>query len=148
MSFTNPSDDELRALLLSSRRIAVVGASARPDRPSLGVIKALIAAGFDVVPVTPMEPMVLGRATYPSLSDVPDQIDIVDVFRRPGDTPPIAEDAVKVHAKAFWLQEGIANDEAAFIAASGGLTVVMDTCIGKTVHRLDIHVGAKRPPQA
>lgn len=148
MPFTNPSDDELRALLTSARRIAVVGASARPDRPSLGVIKVLIAAGFDVVPVTPMEPSVLGRATYPTLADVPGDIDIVNVFRRPADTPPIAEEAVKVHAKAFWLQEGIANDEAAFIAASGGLTVVMDACIGKTVHRLDVRVGPKRPAQA
>ena len=148
MPFTNPTDDELRALLTSSRRIAVVGASARPDRPSLGIIKMLIAAGFDVVPVTPMEPAVLGRATYPSLSEVPEPVDIVDVFRRPGDTPPIAEEAVKIHAKAFWLQEGITNDEAAFIAASGGLTVVMDACIGKTVHRLGIRVGAKGPAQA
>ena len=140
MPFTNPTDDELRALLTSARRIAVVGASARPDRPSLGIMKLLIAAGFDVVPVTPMEERILGRPTFPSLSDVPDPIDIVDVFRRPTETPPIAEDAVKIHAKAFWLQEGIANDEAAFIAASGGLTVVMDACIGKTVHRLNIRV--------
>jgi len=140
MPFTNPSDDELRTVLLSSRRIAVVGASARPDRPSLGIMKMLIAAGFDVVPVTPMEEKVLGRATFPSLSDVPGPIDIVDVFRRPTETPPIAEDAVKIHAKTFWLQEGITNDEAAFIAASGGLTVVMDACIGKTVHRLNIRV--------
>jgi predicted CoA-binding protein len=144
MAFTNPSDDEIRALLTSSRRIAVVGASARPDRPSLGIMKVLIAAGFDVVPVTPMEPSVLGRATYPTLSDVPDQIDIVDVFRRPADTPPIAEEAVKIHAKAFWLQEGIVNDEAAFVAASGGLAVIMDACIGKTVHRLGIRVGPKQ----
>ncbi|HEV8216081.1 MAG TPA: CoA-binding protein [Gemmatimonadaceae bacterium] len=140
MPFTNPSDDELRTLLTSARRIAVVGASARPDRPSLGIMKLLIAAGFDVVPVTPMEEKILGRPTFPSLSDVPDPIDIVDVFRRPTETPPIAEDAVKIHAKAFWLQEGITNDEAAFIAASGGLTVVMDACIGKTVHRLDIRI--------
>lgn len=143
MPFTNPSDDELRVLLTSSRRIAVVGASARPDRPSLGILKILIAAGFEVVPVTPMESVILGRATYPSLSDVPEPVDIVDVFRRPAETPPIAEEAVKVHAKAFWLQEGIANDEAAFIAASGGLAVVMNACIGKTVHRLGIRVGSK-----
>jgi uncharacterized protein len=148
MPFTNPSDDELRALLNASRRIAVVGASGRPDRPSLGIIKVLIAAGFDVVPVTPMEPSVLGRATYPTLGEVPGHIDIVDVFRRPGETPPIADEAVKIHAKAFWLQEGITNDEAAMIAASGGLTVVMDACIGKTVHRLGIRVGAKGPDQA
>jgi len=93
--------------------------------------------------VTPFESVILGRPTYPSLSDVPGGIDIVDVFRRPADTPPVAEEAVKVHAKTFWLQEGIANDEAALIAASGGLAVVMDACIGKTVHRLGIRVGAK-----
>jgi uncharacterized protein len=143
MPFTNPSDDELRALLGSSRRIAVVGASARPDRPSLGIIKILMAAGFEVLCVTPFESVILGRPTYPSLADVPGEIDIVDVFRRPADTPPIAEEAVKVHAKAFWLQEGISNDEAAFIAASGGLAVVMNACIGKTVHRLGIRVGAR-----
>jgi predicted CoA-binding protein len=143
MPFTNPSDDELRALLTSSRRIAVVGASARPDRPSLGIIKVLMAAGYDVVSVTPFESVILGRPTYPTLSEVPGAIDIVDVFRRPSDTPPIAEEAVKVHARAFWLQEGITNDEAALIAASGGLAVVMDTCIGKTVHRLGVHVGGK-----
>lgn len=143
MSFSNPSDDELRSLLTSSRRIAVVGASARPDRPSLGIMKLLIVAGFEVVPVTPKESVILGRSTYPSLSDVPEPVDIVDVFRRPADTPPIAEEAVRVHAKALWLQEGISNDEAALIAASGGLAVVMDACIGKTVHRLGIRVGAK-----
>ena len=143
MPVTNPSDEELRALLTAARRIAVVGASSRPDRPSLGIIKVLIAAGFDVACVTPFESVILGRATYPSLSDVPGEIDIVDVFRRPADTSPIAEEAVKIHAKAFWLQEGIANDEAALIAASGGLVVVMDACIGKTVHRLGIRVGAK-----
>jgi len=138
MAFTNPTDDELRSLLSSSRRIAVVGASARPDRPSLGIMKMLIAAGFEVVPVTPMESSILGRPTYPSLSDVPGHIDIVDVFRRPADTPPVAEEAVTAHAKALWLQEGIANDEAALIAASGGLAVVMDSCLGKTVHRLGV----------
>jgi predicted CoA-binding protein len=143
MAFTNPTDDELRSLLTTSRRIAVVGASARPDRPSLGIMKLLIAAGFEVVPVTPMESSILGRPAYPSLGDVPEHIDIVDVFRRPADTPPVAEEAVKAHARALWLQEGIANDEAAFIAASGGLAVVMDSCIGKTVHRLGIRA---KPP--
>jgi len=142
MSFTNPSDGELRTLLTGAHRIAVVGASSRPDRPSLGIMKMLIAAGFDVVPVTPMESKILGRTAYPSLTDVPEPVDIVDVFRRPGETPPIAEAAVQIHAKALWLQEGIANDEAAFIAASGGLAVVMDTCIGKTVHRLNVRAGA------
>ena len=102
-----------------------------------------MAAGFEVLCVTPFESVILGRRTYPSLADVPGEIDIVDVFRRPADTPPIAEEAVKVHAKAFWLQEGISNDEAAFIAASGGLAVVMNACIGKTVHRLGIRVGAR-----
>jgi predicted CoA-binding protein len=144
MSYTNPPDKELRALLLNSTRIAVVGASSRPDRPSLGIMKMLIAAGFDVVPVTPMESTILGRPTYPSLSDVPEPVDIVDVFRRPDETPPIAEEAVKSHAKVLWLQEGISNDEAAFIAASGGLAVVMDSCIGKAVHRLHVQVQKTR----
>jgi predicted CoA-binding protein len=142
MPHANPSDDELRRLLTSIRTIAVVGASAKPDRPSNGIMKMLIEAGYRVIPVTPKEEFVLGRRAYPSLEAVPEPIDVVDVFRRAEETPPIAEQAVKVGARVLWLQLGITNDDAARIAASGGLTVIMDLCIGQTVHRL----GVKAPP--
>jgi predicted CoA-binding protein len=138
MPYTRPTDDELRAILAAARTIAVVGASSKPDRPSHGIMKTLIAAGFRVIPVTPREQTVLGRPAYASLGDVPEPIDIVDVFRRAEDTPEVADEAVKIGAKVFWLQLGIVSDEAAARATAGGLKVVMDTCIGQTVHRLGI----------
>jgi predicted CoA-binding protein len=138
MPHTNPTDDQLRTLLTSIRTIAIVGASSKPDRPSHGVMKTLINAGYRVIPVTPKEEAVFGRKAYATLADVPEAVDVVDVFRRAEDTPPIAEQAVKIGAKVLWLQLGISNDEAARIAEAGGLTVVMDLCIGRTVHRLDL----------
>lgn len=138
MPHTNPTDDQLRTLLSSVRTIAIVGASSKVDRPSHGVMKTLIKAGYRVIPVTPKEESVFGRTAYPSLDAVPERVDIVDVFRRAEETPPIAEQAVKVGAKVLWLQLGITNDEAVRIASAGGLTVVMDMCIGQTVHRLGL----------
>ena len=116
----------------------MVGASANRERPSFGVMKHLLQAGFRVVPVTPTAESVLGRRAYPALSDIPERIDVVDVFRRADETPAIAEDAVKIGAKVLWLQLGIMSEEAAAIARAGGLAVVMDRCIGETVHRLGI----------
>ena len=143
MAHSNPSDDDLKQLLADAATIAVVGASSKPDRPSYGVMKILMAAGFTVIPVTPREPRILGRTTYPTLADIPEPVDIVDVFRRAEDTPAIADDAVKIGAKALWLQLGITSEEAATRARAGGLAVVMDLCIGKTTLRL----GIKRTPQ-
>ena len=101
-------------------------------------MKILIGAGFRVIPVTPRETNVLGRQTYAKLSDIPEPVDIVDVFRRAEDTPAVADEAVQIGAKVLWLQLGISNDEAAARARAGGLTVVMDTCIGQTVKHLGI----------
>ena len=86
--------------------------------------------GYRVIPVNPNETDVLGERAYPTLFDVPERIDIVDVFRRSEFTPAIADAAVKVGAKALWLQSGVTNEDAAARAAAGGLTVVMDACIG------------------
>jgi predicted CoA-binding protein len=91
-----------------------------------------------VIPVNPKEPEILGERAYPSLLDVPEKIDIVDVFRRAEDTPAIADDAVKIGAKALWLQSGISNEEAARRGEAGGLQVVMDACIGATHSMLRI----------
>ena len=133
--FENPPDSKLRDLLTEATVIAVVGASANPDKASHGIMRKLQRSGYRVIPVNPKEAEVLGERSYSSLIDVPERIDIVDVFRRAEDTPAIAEDAVTIGAKALWLQTGIVNEEAAAKAAAGGLTVVMDACIG-TMHAL------------
>ena len=133
-----PSDVELRSILGDARTIAVVGLSSRPDRPSHDVAAFLQRRGYRIVPVNPNETEVLGERAYPSLIDIPERIDIVDVFRRPEDTPQIADEAVTIGAKALWLQTGIANEEAAARAAAGGLAVVMDACIGATHAMLQV----------
>jgi predicted CoA-binding protein len=148
MPHTNPSDDALRALLTRARTIAMVGASSNPERPSHGVMKILLDAGFRVIPVSPRETEVLGRGAYPSLGAIPELVDIVDVFRRAEETPGVADEALKVGAKALWLQLGISSEEAAARAAAGGLTVIMDRCIGQTVQRLGITSAAREPADA
>ena len=130
MAHENPSDAELRRLLTEAETIAVVGASSDPERPSHGIFRKLLAAGYRVIPVNPNETEVLGRKAYASLSEVPMPIDVVNVFRRAEHTPDVADQAVAVGAGALWLQSGISNDEAAARASAGGLMVVMDSCIG------------------
>ena len=138
MTAKNPSDDAIRRLLESSRTIAMVGASSREDRPSHGVMRLLLDAGFHVIPVNPRETEVLGQRAVASLADIKEKVDIVDVFRRAEDTPPIADEAVAIGARALWLQLGIASDDAAARASKGGLTVVMDRCLGRTVDEMDV----------
>jgi predicted CoA-binding protein len=132
MAHANPSDAGLRQVLADATTIAMVGASSNPDKASHGIMQKLQSVGYRVIPVNPRETEVLGERSYPSLLDVPERIDIVDVFRRAEDTPGIADDAVAVGAKALWLQTGIVNEEAAARATAGGLIVVMDACIGAT----------------
>lgn len=134
-----PSDATLRSILDQARTIAVVGLSSKTHRDSYGVARYLQHRGYRVVPVNPKETEVLGQKAYPSLLDVPTDvaIDIVDVFRKGEETPPVAEDAVSAGARVLWLQEGIVNDEARQIAEEGGLTVVMNLCIRTTKARLE-----------
>src|SRR5881227_2476670 len=132
MAHQNPPDQELKQLLTDATTIAMVGASSNPEKASHGIMQKLQRAGYRVIPVNPRESEVLGERSYPSLIDVPERIDIVDVFRRAEDAPAIADDAVTIGAKALWLQIGIVSDEAAARAKQGGLTVVMDLCIGAT----------------
>ena len=141
----NPPDDVLRRILVGARNVAMVGASSSPDRPSNGIMRVLLDAHFNVIPVNPSETLVLGRKAYASLRDIRVPIDIVDVFRKAEATPDIARDAVAAGARVLWLQLGIVNEEAARIAREAGLTVVMDRCIGDTVMRLGIpHVRAEQ----
>jgi uncharacterized protein len=135
MAHRNPPDQDLKQLLTSAKTIAMVGASSKPDRSSHGIMRKLQQVGYHVIPVNPHETEVLGERAYPSITEVPDRIDIVDVFRRAEYTPAIADEAVKSGAKALWLQQGIENEDAAARAAAGGLTVVMDACIG-TMHSI------------
>jgi uncharacterized protein len=139
----NPSDDKLKQILTSASTIAVVGASSNPNRSSNGIMGRLLQLGYKVIPVNPNETEVLGQKAYPSLSTVPVPIDIVDVFRRPEYTPAIADEAVTVHAKTLWLQQGITNEDAATRAEAGGLTVVMNACIA--VEHAVLQVPARRP---
>jgi len=132
MSHRNPSDQELAELLAGATVIAMVGASSNPEKASHGIMQKLQRAGYRVIPVNPKETEILGERSYASLIDVPERIDIVDVFRRAEDTPGIADDAVTIGAKALWLQTGIVSEEAAERAKKGGLVVVMDACIGST----------------
>ena len=132
MPHSNPSDQELKELLTNATTIAIVGASSNPDKESYGIMRKLLSVGYHVIPVNPKETEILGQQSYPSLIDVPEPIDIVDVFRRAEDTPAIADDAVTKGAKALWLQTGISSEDAAARAKAGGLMVVMDTCIGAT----------------
>jgi uncharacterized protein len=138
MAHRNPTTEEIRALLTDARTVAMVGASSNPDKDSYGIMQKLQRVGYRVIPVNPREREVLGEKAYASLGDVPERVDIVDVFRRSEDTPAIADEAVKIGAKALWLQAGISNEDAAARAKAGGLIVVMDACIGATHALLQI----------
>jgi predicted CoA-binding protein len=141
MAHANPPDSALVQLLTDATTIAVVGASSHPDKDSYGIMQKLQRAGYRVIPVNPHESEILGERSYPSLADIPDRVDIVDVFRRSSDTPQIAAEAVSIGAKALWLQTGISNEDAAARAEGAGLTVVMDACIGAT------HTMLRIPPK-
>jgi len=132
-------DAEIRELLRTARRIAVIGASDRPGRPSGEVFAALLRAGYDAVPVTPRFATVYGRAAFPDLAAAvaaTGGFQIVDVFRRAADCPAHAHEAVAAGARVLWLQLGIVSWEAAEIARTGGLDVVMDRCISVERYRL------------
>jgi predicted CoA-binding protein len=129
---------EVRSLLGDARVVAVVGISSKPWRPSHDVAAYLQEHGYRIVPINPNETEVLGERAYASLLDIPDgtHVDVVDVFRRAEHTPDVARDAVTIGARALWLQEGIVSEEAAGIAAEGGLEVIMGVCIKKVRERL------------
>jgi predicted CoA-binding protein len=138
MAHANPTDPELKQMLIDATTIAMVGASSNPDKASHGIMQKLQSVGYRVIPVNPRETEILGERSYPSLLDVPERIDIVDVFRRAEDTPGIADEAITIGAKALWLQTGIVSEEAAARAKAGGLMVVMDACIGATHSLLQV----------
>jgi predicted CoA-binding protein len=119
----------IERLVRESRTVAVVGLSDRPDRPSYGIGRYLVGAGLTVYPVNPMLTTWQGLTAYKSLADVPEHIDIVDVFRRPSHALGVAQEAVAVGAGALWLQLGVISQPAAEVAGAAGLDVVMDRCL-------------------
>lgn len=131
MTFENPSREEIRRILAECKNIAVVGLSENPEKTSHMVAKAMQERGYRIIPVNPTAAgkTILGETCYASLKDVPEQVDLVNVFRRSEHTPPIAREAVEVGARTLWLQLGIINEEAAAIAKEAGLNVIMDRCI-------------------
>jgi predicted CoA-binding protein len=123
-------------ILKSTHTIAVVGLSSNHMRPSNGVGEYLVRVGYRVIPINPNEAEVLGEKSYARLEDVPEKIDMVDVFRRPEFVPDIVESAIRVGAKTVWLQEEVVHEAAAERARSAGLNVVMDKCILKEHRRM------------
>ena len=138
MAFTNPSLEEIRALLERVRSIAVVGLSPKPDRPSHKVASALQRFGYRIIPVRPMAKEILGEKVYPDLASVPEKIDLVDVFRAPDQVDEVIDACIALRVPAVWLQDGVVNEAAAARARDAGLTVVMDRCVYRDyVHLFD-----------
>ena len=127
----NPPDDRIKEILSNHKNVAVVGLSSDSTRPSYGVARYLQGKGFKIIPVNPSETEILGEKAYPDLTAIPEEVDIVDVFRRPEHLPDIVDQAIKIKAKVLWMQEGVINHPAALKASQNDLTVVMDRCMAK-----------------
>jgi len=121
--------EEIRCMLRQYKTIAVVGLSPKPARPSYQVASYLQDAGYRVIPVNPGQNEILGQTCYPTLSAIPEPVEIVDIFRKPTEVTGVVEEAVTIGAKVIWMQSGIINQEAANIASQAGLSVIMDRCL-------------------
>ncbi|WP_417624552.1 CoA-binding protein [Paremcibacter congregatus] len=134
------SDKDIKTILETTRTIALIGASSKPERPAHRVMKFLMAQGYDVYPVNPglAGTELLGREVYQTLSDIPVKIDMVDIFRNPDSVGPIVEEAIKKPVKTVWMQLGVINEAAASAARAAGLQVVMDHCPAIEIPRLGL----------
>ena len=128
--------NQIPEILHTAHTIAVIGLSGKRYRPSYGVAEYMQKAGYRIIPVNPQETLVLGERCYPDLDSVPEQVDIVDIFRRSEFVPEIVEAAIRKGARVIWMQEGVIHEEAARRAEEAGLTVIMDRCILKDHRRL------------
>jgi len=126
----------IEELLRTARTIAVVGLSSKKFRPSYGVSEYMKRAGYRIIPVNPNETEVLGEKAYSSLAEIPEKVDIVDIFRRSEFVPEIVEEAIRAGARSVWMQEGVIHEEAARRARDAGLIVIMDRCILKDHRRM------------
>ena len=129
--YTNPPDDEIRRILQTYKKVAVVGLSSNPGRASHGVARYLQGQGFKIIPVNPKETEILGEKAYPDLSSIPEKFEIVDIFRKSEHVPAIVDEAIRAGAKVVWMQQGVINHDAAIKASENGLAVVMDRCMLK-----------------
>jgi len=131
-------EKEIKEILSTYKTVAVVGISPKEDRPSYRVASYLKSKGYRIIPVRPEGNMIIGEKVYHSLQEIPKEIevDIVDIFRKSEDVPPIVEEAIQRRAKVVWMQEGIVNAESAAKAEHAGLKVVMDRCIKKEHQKL------------
>jgi len=127
------TEDEI---LKSSRVVAVVGLSPKPERPSYTVASYLKKQGYRIIPVNPQAKEILGEPAYPDLASVPEPVDVVDIFRRSEDVPGIVDEAIKIGAKAVWMQEDVINEPAAAKAREAGVQVIMDKCMKKEHQRM------------
>ncbi|GAB3066513.1 CoA-binding protein [Virgibacillus ainsalahensis] len=133
MAWENPTKETLKEVLESAETIAVVGLSDNPDRTSHQIAKIMQENGYRIIPVNPTVDEVLGERAYPSLTKVPENIDIINVFRRPEHLPAIAREAAQTDCRVFWAQQGVINEEAYHYLIEQEFTVVMDLCI-KVLH--------------
>ena len=131
----------IRRILREVDTIAMVGASTNWNRPSYFAMKYLLEKGYNVVPVNPQADEILGRKCYPTLADIPGQVDVVDVFRRAEQVGPIVEEAAAIGAKYLWMQLTVINEEAAAAGEALGLTVIMDRCMKIEYGRLSGELG-------
>lgn len=129
------------------KTVAIVGLSDKPDRPSYEVGKYLMEQGFKIIPVNPNIDSFLGIKSYPNLSDIKESVDVVDIFRKSEFVEPIVEEAIKIRAKAIWMQEGVINEKAAAKARAAGLTVVMNMCMMKKHQKIDQSLKIKNQSQ-
>ena len=127
--------ETIKQILAECKTIAVVGLSSNPIRPSYGVAAYMQRKGYKIIPVNPFETEVLGEKSYAKLADVPDKIDLVDIFRRSEEAGSVVDEAIEIGAKAVWLQEGVIDEQAAQRAENAGLLVVMDLCWLKEHYR-------------
>jgi predicted CoA-binding protein len=136
MAFQNPSDATIQAVLATPKTVAVVGCSPSPERDSHRIARLLQARGHRVIPVNPGHQEILGETCYASLRDIPEHVDMVDIFRRSEQVAPIVDEAIAVGAKIVWMQLGVIDEQAAAKAQNAGLTVVMDRCPAIEYRRL------------
>ncbi|MGA6993606.1 MAG: CoA-binding protein [Candidatus Deferrimicrobiaceae bacterium] len=122
-------------ILDGSKTVAVVGLSDKPDRPSHIVAHFLRERGYRIIPVNPNVHAVMGEKSYGSLSEIPGRVDLVDVFRKSENVPGIAEEAIRIGAKYFWMQEGVINEQAREMLTAAGIPVVMDRCVTKELEK-------------
>jgi hypothetical protein len=132
---TTAEDDAITEILASAKTVAVVGLSPKPYRASYGVSETLQASGYRIFPVNPKETELLGEKCYARLEDIPEKIDIVDIFRRSEFVPEVVDSAIRIGARAIWMQEGVEDAASAERARRAGLFVIMDNCIAKEIYK-------------